>query len=151
MARFGLFHSLLGTHALPTHNAYFTSSSFLDSSLAQTCSYSDSGNIIAFSNRLLSGTRSIQGNYFIGGQIDSQGLVFQQTVTRLTDMYKRVYKGLVYNLAVEEDESYCIGIDKIAVHNCTCLLIREPENSPLVYDMWSRLGTDWKELPKKEQ
>lgn len=34
---------------------------------------------------------------------------------------------------------------------CTCLLIREPEKSPLVYDMWSRLGTDWKELPKKEQ
>lgn len=33
---------------------------------------------------------------------------------------------------------------------CTCLLIREPKDSPLVYDMWSRLGTDWTEKPKND-
>lgn len=33
---------------------------------------------------------------------------------------------------------------------CACLLIREPENSPLVYDMWNTIGVDWTEEPRKE-
>jgi hypothetical protein len=34
---------------------------------------------------------------------------------------------------------------------CGCLLIREPKENTDVFDMWSQVGTDWKEQPKKEE
>jgi hypothetical protein len=35
---------------------------------------------------------------------------------------------------------------------CACLLIREPEDFELPnYSMWSQIGTDWTEKPKKEE
>ncbi len=34
---------------------------------------------------------------------------------------------------------------------CSCLLIREPKEELPYYDMWSQIGTDWKQGPKQEE
>jgi hypothetical protein len=34
---------------------------------------------------------------------------------------------------------------------CACLLIREPSENATVFEMWSRVGVDWKEQPKEEE
>ena len=72
------------------------------------------------------------GQTFTGSQLRS---VFPDHRWAGDDIYPNVHKTLW-------------GIDS----TCSCLLIREPEDKELpYYDLWSHIGTDWKESPKEEE
>ena len=75
--------------------------------------------------------KMFDGQTFTGAQIRS---VFPDHYWKGPDIYVNVHKTLWNKEGT-----------------CTCLLIREPEDSPLTYDMWSQLGTDWTELPRKDK
>lgn len=45
------------------------------------------------------------------------------------------YEGIVYNLSVEEDESYCT--ENFIVHNCHPALLQSLSGKPMIYPKWS--------------
>ncbi|MGD6850764.1 MAG: hypothetical protein ACQCN6_01735 [Candidatus Bathyarchaeia archaeon] len=110
----------------------FTASSAPDSTSTQSCVNSWTRNAQTFGDSLLRKSLfEVQSENFVGVDVfPSQGHVQfpwfipnYHTTTPLTYICKEAYKGFVYNLSVADDESYCVGKDSIAVHNCRCMLV----------------------------
>jgi hypothetical protein len=119
MIRFNLMVSLLLRHFTPFQLARFTLSSSMNTCINQTSSDNLPRNTIFYGDNILRDTIfNIKPDDFINGQFNPS----HQVATPLSYIYKEQFKGLVYNLSVAEDETYCVGKDQMIVHNCKCQL-----------------------------
>lgn len=58
-----------------------------------------------------------------GSKVVADRKIFPKThlmTTTVNDNRKSMYKGIVYNLTVMEDETYLVGWNRLVVHNCRC-------------------------------
>jgi len=123
--RLNLTFSLLRRHLFPLQGFGFTLGSTFNSCTFQPNAYNVSTNTIMFGDSVFAPSfNCVEFNNFGNGQTSNPERLVNQSQSPITHIDNMTYKGFVYNLSVAEDESYCIGNNHMAVHNCRCVLVR---------------------------
>ena len=103
-------------HTTPFESLGFTLPSYGYTGDVKSGSYGSPRNVVPFSDGVFRHARFIEADDFKYRQIMLK--YHYKTPTIQTD--SDIYKGFVYNLTVDKDESYAVGQDRLLVHNCRC-------------------------------
>jgi len=126
MCKLDLIKSLLGTHLSPFQGFSFALSSSNYPRSFESTANNVSTNIEMFSNSVFAPPLDcVEFNDFSNWQTSNSERLLSQSQSPITHIDNMRYKGFVYNLSVAEDESYCIGHNNMAVHNCRCIMVRK--------------------------
>lgn len=123
MCRFNLCLSLLRRHLTPLQKFRFSASPRFNSTCFKSMSNYTPRNIKTFSQRVFRNTFQIIYCNLLNRQIVSNissRLISHIPNTPTTTISNGNYKGFVYNLSIDEDETYTVGKQHFIVHNCRC-------------------------------
>lgn len=115
MGRPILGNSLLRSHLTPPKSGGFPSSSDMNSFEFKTITDGPTGTVVLGSESLHGHTPDVEVGDLLGRKD-----AFHYLTPTLNDIHTDTYKGFVYNLTVDEDESYAVGEQRLLVHNCRC-------------------------------
>lgn len=111
---------LLLSHPSPFQRFSLRRTADMHSRKYQMSSNCRSAHMEPFSDSVLRLTGNVAENSFINRDYGSVFAPYHTTT--LTNIRKEQYKGIVYNLSVKDDETYCVGKQRFIVHNCRCIL-----------------------------
>jgi len=117
--------SLIGRPLIPQKLLRFTKTPNRDLRLNEATPDGSPGHPKVFSDFILGDSADIHLNDLPNGKLhldeDTEliSYTWHKPIT-LTSIDTDIYKKHVYNLSVDEDESYTIGKQRIIVHNCVC-------------------------------
>lgn len=119
MSLFNLFISLLRSHLTPLQRISLGLVANMHPCFNQTLTDGATIDTINLTEPIFTFTSNIPRDNFFSGKF--QPINQHQTPTKINNTDIKKYNGCVYNLSVDEDESYLIGTG-LAVHNCRCWL-----------------------------